>query len=745
MPYIGQGLQQGRRQLHTFTATASQTTFNVSYSPGYVDVYQNGILLAPSDYTATNGTTVVLAVGATVNDEITIITQHLFSVADVVSASQGGTFAGDVTMTGNLTVQGTTITVDTSTAQTLAMGDADKIKLGDDGDLEIYFDGNSKIADVGDGKLELHSNGTGVFIQKGATEYMAKFETDGAVTLYHDNISKFQTTANGALVGDGLDTEVLTILANSSGESQLRFADGTTGTAAYQGRVEYEHTAGKLNLGAGGVTQVTIDSSGNMGLGTNSPTPTASNYDSASFHISQVGSSSVGAQIRFSTGATGHTASDGSFMAQWADSNFYITNQEANADIRFNAGGNSDMVVFDGSSGNVGIGTDNPDKTLTVRGTSGDIVQAKIIYAGADGNRSGLILQNTHTGGREYGLYVGNDSTGAGLGNSFGIMDNTAGAYRLIINSSGSIGIGTTSPGAPLTVEGSSFTNDDAIRITRTSETNFGIQPKADGVIDFLANRIDGTSVHGSYNFNTRNGGSTLTRMAINSSGNVDIGTSQTTTSVRINSNARSSVGLNVGGASATATGIYVDNSDGSATLDIAVLGSSYGAHGASAGEVWFYSPDNINIGGATSSTNEVRILGSGGIRHNFYNTGYTGDPSDAGTFHFKGKGGNQLSILTAAYTAGAGTNIAQANVQIVNSAFGALVFVAGYNAPGYPGAQFCDLVYFGYNASPTILAQQTIAGSPPNRTYTGSGYALYLSYSSNVLTTKVNCIQSHS
>ena len=98
MPYIGQGLEQGRRQLYTFTATASQTTFSVSYSPGFVDVYQNGILLAPSDYTATNGTSVVLAVGAAVNDEITIISQHLFSVADTVSASSGGTFSGDVTI-----------------------------------------------------------------------------------------------------------------------------------------------------------------------------------------------------------------------------------------------------------------------------------------------------------------------------------------------------------------------------------------------------------------------------------------------------------------------------------------------------------------------------------------------------------------------------------------------------------------------------------------------------------------------
>ena len=146
MPYIGQGLQQGRRQLHTFTATASQTTFNVAYSPGYVDVYQNGILLSPSDYTATNGTSIVLGVGAAVNDEITIIAQHLFSIADMVSATEGGTFAGDVTITGNLTVQGSTITVDTATTQTVDLGDSDKIRLGDDNDLQIFHNnGNNRI------------------------------------------------------------------------------------------------------------------------------------------------------------------------------------------------------------------------------------------------------------------------------------------------------------------------------------------------------------------------------------------------------------------------------------------------------------------------------------------------------------------------------------------------------------------------------------------------------------------------
>ncbi len=67
-------------------------------------------------------------------------------------------------------------------------------------------------------------------------------------------------------VGDGSGTEVLTILAGTTGESQLRFADGTSGSAAYQGRVEYEHTNNILRLGAGGGTDVAIDASGNMDL-----------------------------------------------------------------------------------------------------------------------------------------------------------------------------------------------------------------------------------------------------------------------------------------------------------------------------------------------------------------------------------------------------------------------------------------------------------------------------------------------
>jgi hypothetical protein len=55
------------------TATGGQTTFNVTYTVGQLSVYLNGALLASADFTATNGTTVVLAAGAAANDIFTAV------------------------------------------------------------------------------------------------------------------------------------------------------------------------------------------------------------------------------------------------------------------------------------------------------------------------------------------------------------------------------------------------------------------------------------------------------------------------------------------------------------------------------------------------------------------------------------------------------------------------------------------------------------------------------------------------
>jgi hypothetical protein len=64
----------------SFTATASQTTFTVTYTVGYIEVFLNGVLLNGADYTATNGTTVVLSIGAASGDIIETIAYNTSAV-----------------------------------------------------------------------------------------------------------------------------------------------------------------------------------------------------------------------------------------------------------------------------------------------------------------------------------------------------------------------------------------------------------------------------------------------------------------------------------------------------------------------------------------------------------------------------------------------------------------------------------------------------------------------------------------
>ena len=83
--YIGNvPVPQATQTRDNFTATASQTTFTTSgYTPGFLDVYLNGIHLDPSDYTATDGTDVVLASGASSGDVVTVVAFTTFSVSSI--------------------------------------------------------------------------------------------------------------------------------------------------------------------------------------------------------------------------------------------------------------------------------------------------------------------------------------------------------------------------------------------------------------------------------------------------------------------------------------------------------------------------------------------------------------------------------------------------------------------------------------------------------------------------------------
>ena len=106
----------------SFTATGGQTTFTPSgsYQVGFINVIRNGSQLAPADYTATNGTTVVLANACTAGDIVVIEVYTLTSIANAIPQG-GGTFTGGVAGT---TFTGSSFTVPTGTLYPLVSGTA---------------------------------------------------------------------------------------------------------------------------------------------------------------------------------------------------------------------------------------------------------------------------------------------------------------------------------------------------------------------------------------------------------------------------------------------------------------------------------------------------------------------------------------------------------------------------------------------------------------------------------------------
>ena len=166
MAYIGVSPSNGVRRVHTYTATASQTTFSGAGAEGtslsykdsnFVAVYQNGVKLGDADYTATSGTSIVLGTGASASDLVVIVVFDVFSVADTVSKADGGTFDGNVTMAGTLGVTGA-VTANAGVNIDNITIDGTEIDLSS-GDLTIDVAGDISI-DAGGGDTRFKHNDT---------------------------------------------------------------------------------------------------------------------------------------------------------------------------------------------------------------------------------------------------------------------------------------------------------------------------------------------------------------------------------------------------------------------------------------------------------------------------------------------------------------------------------------------------------------------------------------------------------
>jgi hypothetical protein len=244
----------------------------------------------------------------------------------------------------------------------------------------------------------------------------------------------------------------------------------------------------QFNTGAGPSEVMRLDSSGNLGIGTTSPNYLATLYK-ASLPILQLANST-----------SGSTAADG-LLIYLNGANATISNEEAGA-LNFQTSGLLRATID--SSGNLGIGTSSPDSKLhVVSGASSTLAQLRIGFNGTSVN---YYDANTHY-----------------------FRDGSGPTNRMILDSSGNLGIGTSSPAAPLHVFAN---NGDMLRLDRNNTGAVGNQiafrHSNAGTLTETAsiNAISTANADtGTLAFYTKpTGGSSTERARIDSSGNLLVG-----------------------------------------------------------------------------------------------------------------------------------------------------------------------------------------------------------------------------
>jgi hypothetical protein len=202
------------------------------------------------------------------------------------------------------------------------------------------------------------------------------------------------------------------------------------------------------------------------------------------------------------------------------------------------------------NAGNVGIGTTAPNALLQINSASASANRLTSLYISTPA--AGIILDSTSsTGGRSYNIWstTSGDSVGTG---GLAIFDQTSSAYRIAINSSGSVGIKTSTPVAVL----------DTVGTIRSLDATYAALSAGTGLELYYSG--GGNIVSG-----TRNAGSLTTAALgyIASTHSFNVGTGGGTNGLFITSTG--TVGINT-----TTTGAYTLNVTGSiyATGDITAL-----------------------------------------------------------------------------------------------------------------------------------------------------------------------------
>lgn len=394
------------RQIYEFVATAGQTTFLANYNTGMVDVFYNGSKLVSTEYTAGNGTSIILGFACNLNDTIEI---HAYSY-------QVGAFTGQAQLngTGFVKANGTTITYDNSTYLPLSGGTLTGALNGTSATFSgsVGVTGNLTIGNPSSALAQFHiynaSAAASMLVQTNSasnyseiaarnynqtsTSYYRQYSSSASGTdfgasranlaaLFSNYASNFAigTMNGGDLIFGTANTERLRIVASngaatfsssvtSSGlytTSVLRLYNGSSfATISFDGSQVLGNY--NLNWNGSGVFSSTITANGNITISSSTP----------ALILNDISGAAAGSILFQNNGTQKYN------LTTLASSNDFA--------LYNNGGTNSYNIVVKYSSGNVGFGTTSPYANLDL---------------GASGANN-IILRNTSNA---YNLgYIGN-------------------------------------------------------------------------------------------------------------------------------------------------------------------------------------------------------------------------------------------------------------------------------------------------------------------------------------------------
>ena len=293
------------------------------------------------------------------------------------------TTATGITVTGSIAMDG------------LHLDDNEKITFGNSAspDLEIFHDtNNSFISDIGTGSLIISSNE--LKIQNAANdEVMAQFSQAGAVTLLHNNATKFATDADGVNVTGQIDVSTNVNLTSDGGIIKLGANEEVTLTHEHNVGIQAKAANGfELNLQTGHTSIEATDVIGKITF--NAPNEAASGdaiLDGATIEAvaedtfsSSVNSTALVFKTNTSAAATERMRikSDGTIQM---DTQVDIDNITINGNTISSTDTNGNIILATNGTGDIVVNDDiistttNQDIKFTPNGTgSVDISKLKI-------------------------------------------------------------------------------------------------------------------------------------------------------------------------------------------------------------------------------------------------------------------------------------------------------------------------------------------------------------------------------